>query len=251
MTSLSRPLFRYFGSKWQLSKHYPAPLYDVLRDHLCGSACYACRHPERQVILTDVDPDIVLLLKWLTEVDPTEILSLPVDLTPGMDIRELEISRGAQELIRRWQRVGRNDCWTVSKWNGLPGLWQESVKRELAKNVLRIRHWEVYQQSYTDSQDDERTHFVDAPYQHVKGYPFESIDFGHLGEWCRTRRGQVIVCEQAGADWLPFEPFRSIAGHTAASRKPGSKSHEVIWTNRPTTNQDRQLNIYSRITGTV
>jgi hypothetical protein len=49
-----------------------------------------------------------------------------------------------------------------------------------------------------------------------------------LGLWAQTRPGQVIVCEQTDATWLPFRPFRK-------ARTTASASHltavEAIWTN--------------------
>jgi hypothetical protein len=51
-------------------------------------------------------------------------------------------------------------------------------------------------------------------------------EFANLGTWCQTRRGQVMVCEVAGADWLPFETF--MAAKAAYSRVV---SHEVLWRN--------------------
>ena len=43
-----------------------------------------------------------------------------------------------------------------------------------------------------------------------------------------------MVCENAGSDWLPFRPFRTIKG--LEGKRGGKKSVEVIWTNgeRPT-----------------
>ncbi len=53
--------------------------------------------------------------------------------------------------------------------------------------------------------------------------------FATLAEWCRTRIGQVMVCENEGATWLPFEPFLAIKGNE--SRHGGKVSREAIWTN--------------------
>jgi hypothetical protein len=38
-----------------------------------------------------------------------------------------------------------------------------------------------------------------------------------------------MVCENAGAEWLPFVPFRIIKG--LEGRRGGKKSVEVVWTN--------------------
>ncbi len=54
----------------------------------------------------------------------------------------------------------------------------------------------------------------------------KDIDYSGLAEWCKTRKGQVIVCEQLGADWLPFRELTKIKGLK-------NKSTEVIWTNYP------------------
>ena len=38
----------------------------------------------------------------------------------------------------------------------------------------------------------------------------KNIDFEHLGNWCKERLGEVIVCESDNANWLPFETFSTI-----------------------------------------
>ena len=235
MTSLSRPLFKYFGSKFQIARYYPRPMYPRIDEHCAGSATYASRYPELEIVLHEIDPEIAGLWSWLIVADPDEIMSLPLEtLREGMDMRELGLRKEAAELLRRWQRVGRNDCWTVSKWGHLPGQWTRSTRKAIAKNVQRIRHWKILNASWDATPPVESTHFVDPPYQHVprSAYRFTKIDYPALAKFCQTAPGQVIVCEQQGADWLPFVPFLTIAARCAASRKPGAKSREVIWTNQ-------------------
>jgi hypothetical protein len=65
-----------------------------------------------------------------------------------------------------------------------------------------------------------------------RAYKYHDIDYPALGEWCRSRSGQVIVCENAGAEWLPFQPFRTIKG--LEGRRGGKKSVEVVWTGERT-----------------
>ena len=77
----------------------------------------------------------------------------------------------------------------------------------------------------------EATWFIDPPYRvagrHYRFGP-DDIDYVSLGEWCRERPGLVIVCENAGADWLPFRPL----DETKTTRK-GKPSVEVVgWTAR-------------------
>lgn len=121
---------------------------------------------------------------------------------------------------------------TVSKWNNAnSGFWSESTRASIARSVNQIRHWKVIQGDYSCIPNIKATYFVDPPYQHVKGYKFEKINYNHLGNWCRTRDGQVIVCEQARADWLPFRSFRDNTSGRTNKGGTRKKSTEVIWTN--------------------
>jgi hypothetical protein len=93
---------------------------------------------------------------------------------------------------------------------------------------------EIIEGDYTDAPDIKATWFVDPPY-HVNGRPqqrgmgyaegcnSDSLDYEALAKWCRRRRGQKIVCEQAGADWLPFEDLR------LARNSIGNSATEVVW----------------------
>jgi hypothetical protein len=79
--------------------------------------------------------------------------------------------------------------------------------------------------SYDIINNQEATWFIDAPYQALCYHKFHDINYVELAQWCRSRRGQVIVCEQDGANWLPFRTFRSV------KNRYHNYSHEVIWTN--------------------
>lgn len=59
----------------------------------------------------------------------------------------------------------------------------------------------------------DATWFIDPPYRGRPGshyrYGSKLIDYTNLAAWCQMLPGQVIVCEQHGADWLPFERLSS------------------------------------------
>jgi site-specific DNA-adenine methylase len=80
----------------------------------------------------------------------------------------------------------------------------------------------------------EATWFVDPPYNNKAGSHYKcgskDIDYNNLAEWCRSRRGQVMVCENAGATWLPFEDLYEHVGASRVGNKP-KRSVEAIWTN--------------------
>jgi hypothetical protein len=72
------------------------------------------------------------------------------------------------------------------------------------------------------------TWFVDPPYNNAagNGYKFGAklLDFARLAEWCRALPGQVMVCENAGATWLPFRPLLRQHGQIHSTV-------EAIWQN--------------------
>ena len=260
------PLFKYFGSKCRSSKHYPAPKYSAIYEPFCGHPSYSRRYGEgRQVFLFDLDAELIRLIQWLIVADPAEVLSLPHEtLVVGQDIRTLGLRPEAADLVRRWQRTGNCTSWTVSNFNhitsvdpetGKPhwlsgpvpngtvgkntGMWHPNTRTYLAHAVTEIRHWHAYCMSYRDIPVDVAppgTWFVDPPYQHVPGgykHGRDGIDYAHLAQWCRSLPGQVIVCEQAGADWLPFVPCCEVSGMRGKMRGvAGAKSQEVVWTNQ-------------------
>ena len=109
-------------------------------------------------------------------------------------------------------------------------FWGSRVRETVASQVDAIRHWQVYQCSYEDSPVyGEATWFIDPPYQkagaHYK-YGSDGLDYDALATWCRSRQGQVIVCENDGADWLPFQELAS-----TKTTRAGRRSMEVVWKN--------------------
>lgn len=104
--------------------------------------------------------------------------------------------------------------------------WSDAHKQSVARQVPLIKHWKIIYGDYSCVKG-EATWFVDPPYQVAgKYYKHKNIDYVKLGEWCRQLEGQAIVCENVGADWLPFKPFAIFQG---AFARPGSQ--EALWTN--------------------
>ena len=54
--------------------------------------------------------------------------------------------------------------------------------------------------------------------------PATDLDFQKLGEWCQSRNGHVIVCENTKANWLPFYAMRKMKGAYDTTT-------EAIWSN--------------------
>lgn len=215
-----RPFFSYFGGKWTLAPKYPAPEHQTIVEPFAGSAGYATRYPDREVILIERASEIAALWRWLIAVSVDEVLALPLDpsKTEGLPIE-------ARALIGFWCARGRtrparttNSAWLKSgKWPS--SFWGESARARIAAQVPLIRHWRIIEGEYTAAPDVTATWFIDPPYIGARHYLARVDDYEALGAWCGSRRGLAITCEAGGASWLPFAPFRqakSIARGTYA-----------------------------------
>jgi site-specific DNA-adenine methylase len=209
---IPRPLFSFYGAKWRASKYYPEPKYNTIVEPFAGSACYSLRYNDKKIILNDIDPTIYELWKWLINVSENIVLNLPIE---EEEIKKMHKSDPALSLIGFWHNKGQvkptlTRCnWMSTEW--ADQFWGEKVRARVSKNLQFIRDWSVSNKDYKDLDNIEATWFIDPPYSNKgKHYIFSKIDFEHLGEWCKTRKGQVIVCEQEGANWLEFKDFRKM-----------------------------------------
>jgi site-specific DNA-adenine methylase len=234
MTKL-KPFFSFYGGKYRATRHYPVPEHDVIVEPFAGSAGYSLNYSDRRVILRDLDPVIAGTWSYLISADPEEIYSLP-DLEAGQTSNDLDVPEAARWLIGWWLNHGtaapsKSPSSWMRRGEHDSSFWGEQIRERIASQVPFIRHWTVQTGPYFEADDVEATWFVDPPYQKAgKHYRHgsKSIDFSHLGEWCKTRQGQLIVCENEGADWLPFRPLASIKS-TVGRQKEGRYSAEVIY----------------------
>jgi hypothetical protein len=228
-----RPFWAYYGGKWRAAPHYPQPLHDTIVEPFAGAAGYALRHPHKKVILVEKNPKVAATWRYLLSVSPDEVRALPL-VTAGQSVDDLSICEEARYLIG-WSlnKGATTPCKTPSSWmrSGLnaSSFWGPEWRERVARQVEHIRHWRLIEGDYTGAPDIEATWFIDPPYIGAgKHYPTKVESFSMLADWCRTRNGQVMVCENEGATWLPFKPFRSIKGNE--SRNGGKVSREALWT---------------------
>ncbi len=232
-----KPFFYYFGAKHRAAPFYPAPTHDHIIEPFAGAAGYSLRHAgARQVTLIDKFPAIVETWRYLLRVSSKEILELP-DLRKGQTVDDLKVPPEAKMLIGWWLNHGcRMPYKSPSAWmrSGIRpnSFWGASVRQRLASQLDRIRHWKILEGDYTQAPDVEATWFIDPPYVGAgTNYKFGSqlLDFKALAAWCRSRRGQVMVCESDQATWLPFRFMRTTR---ANSNRWGARvMHEGLWTN--------------------
>ena len=223
--------FYYFGGKSAIAKHYPAPMFDTIVEPFAGAAGYSLHYavPEQPVIIIEKDEriaDLWVRLQHMTADDLWDIDCPPVGERTTEPLIVLAACCQTRRILFDQQVTTRQ----ALKW--------PPMRRKLLKALPLIKSWTVlHGDALAVAPDIEATWFVDPPYQvsgakgtNGDGYREGSsaIDYAKLGEWCRSRRGQMIVCEQLGATWLPFEYLTEINTTTPAL----SRRTEVMWTNR-------------------
>lgn len=264
MSAIGRAVLNYFGSKVSSAHLYPEPEHDTIIEPFAGGAGYSLLHWSHDVILCDISPPVVRAWQYVIRATPEEILALPL-IEPGQRVSELDCCEDARLLIGFCVQAAcaHAPCQTLtSGWQedhgkpqhfsaGWATIWGTTRRARVAWISARIKHWCATLGTYTDLENQRATWFVDPPYVDAgRNYPFGSdkIDYRHLSDWCRSRDGQVIVCENEGADWLPFAPvIRDKRGATFDAGKSRRRT-EVLWTNDFTDGswRGRQLEIAYR-----
>lgn len=236
-TPAMRPFWGYYGSKYRIAPRYPAPRFGHIVEPFAGSAGYALRYPDLDVTLVDAYPVVAGIWRYLIGVSSAEVLRIP--LVDSTDDLPAWVPQEARWLVGMTLNGGGADPKkTLSSGRRalrdagrLTQGWSEKQRADTAHQVGRIRHWKILEGGYEAAPDVIADWFVDPPYNNKAGsyYRRKVADYVLLGEWCRARRGQVMVCENVGADWLPFVPFMD------AKAGPGGSgvSREAIWLNEP------------------
>lgn len=230
---ITGPLFKWFGSKWTSSKHYPPPDYGLIVEPFAGGAGYSLRHHAKAVTLAESNRQVFVLWQWLIKhATEASIREIPLNIPEGTDIRSLGLSEGQALLLKHWQRTNNvGDCWTVSVWGNKPGQWTENTRSRVACEHQLVSHWRITEDAFSLMKEpDPRigcTWFVDPPYCYNYQYRTPPLDYEALGGIVTRLPGQTIVCEAAcqktGAlpSWLPFEDFR----RTVTSRRKVTNNH--------------------------
>lgn len=221
--------FAYYGAKHRLAPKYPAPVHDTIVEPFAGSAGYACHWGQgRQVILIEVNAYIVDLWRRLQRMTAAEVDDAVRFALAGERTMEplVAFAAGGSQVIALCNGKDRQIT---------PRMRQNTPKiaRRVKRHLSMIANWQIIHASYDDAPDIEATWFIDPPYQPLVSLAGSlyvndaaAIDYAVLGAWCQSRQGQVIVCEQEPAAWLPFVPFAKQTNAVLSAERT-----EVIWHN--------------------
>lgn len=226
-------MFSYYGSKGKIVGCYPYPKYDKIIEPFAGSARYSLKHFEKDILLVDKYEVIVRVWHYLQAASEQDILALP-KLKRGDSTRNYNLSDVEREFL------GFLVCNGVDspRYNvgSLDGINVARDLKRIASELYKIRHWKIVFDDYRNIKNVEATWFIDPPYEFGGEYyklGNKHIDYGELAGWCKTRNGQIIVCENSKASWLPFKQMAEMSGTKY-------KTTEVIWSNQPTVYDNEQ-----------
>ena len=217
-------MWSYYGSKSKVIRHYPSPKFGKVIEPFAGSARYALRFFDHDVLLVDKYKTVVDVWHYLQQASEKDILGLPT-LKEGERISEIKtLSQPEKDLLGflAAASVSPRDKVSVMAANA---KGRPRQLKYIAGHLYKIRHWKIVHGDYRDIENQEATWFIDPPYQ-VGGHAYveNKIDYVFLADWCKSRYGQSIVCENTQANWLPFYSMVDLAGAMG-------KSTEAIWSN--------------------
>lgn len=240
-----RPLFSRFGAKYRVARHLGPPRRDEVVEPFAGSACYSLFWEPKRVSLYDKDADVRRCWDWLLGCSVEDIMRLPAPIRSNEEW--LALPDGPRQVIY-WNvgfaqpRVGRHlPPWYLhyintgertgamlgnNKWRS----WDESNRALIARQRPKLDKWTFEQLDYRDIPLREAHWHVDPPYSGKPGraYRHNRIDYADLARWCRSLPGAADVCENRGADWLPFEPLTR-----ARTTRSGKEMDEMVWRSEP------------------
>lgn len=230
-------MFSYYGSKSKIVDYYPRPKHNKIIEPFAGSARYSLKYFDNDVLLVDKYSIIVKTWKWLQQCSENDIWKLPI-LKFGETLDDYSLSEEEKIFMGFIVQKG-----TTGLRKTVSSFAVNSIKTQLnnvATQLYKIKHWKILEADYRDLENEEATWFIDPPYKfggHEYKYGNKQIKFDDLANWCKSRKGQSIVCENTKADWLPFKPMTKMQGSMF-------KTTEAIWSNCRTEYDNEQTTLF-------
>jgi site-specific DNA-adenine methylase len=241
-----RSAFSFYGGKSKILDFYPAPKHDLIIEPFAGGGSYSLRHGEgRSVWLNDADPKVYGMWTFLRDDLPAWVERIPARV--GVGDRASELVPGAPEGLVSIMQAEANQGTqgargTHDQVTSMGAKCWPRIKDKLQWAHEKVQGWQITNLPYDQVIPNpgafdlpfevalSATWFIDPPYDNPAGrrYRQQVVDYGRLRDYCLSRKGQVIVCENQGATWLPFEPV--VARRGIRSRYQKSNANEAIYT---------------------
>lgn len=205
-------MISYYGSKSKIVNLYPKPTKDLIIEPFAGSARYSLKYWDRDVLLVDLHKPIIDMWHWLQQATKKDLDNLP-RLKQGENLENFNLSYGEFLFLSFIVNEGNTGLRKTATKRAAPKI---DYKIRTTKDILhKIKHWDIRLGDYKDIGNTDATWFIDPPY--FKGgehYPkgSKAIDYNSLSKWCLSRKGEIIVCENSNADWLPFSDLKDYWG---------------------------------------
>lgn len=229
-------MFSYYGSKSKIVDYYPAPKHRRIIEPFAGSARYSLKYWQNDILLVDKYPVIVEVWNYLKNASESDIKGLPKLIT-GQTIDNYNLSDIEKKFMGFMVQDGTTGMRKTASYFAVKRM--DAKFNFIIKNLYKIKHWEIKLASYDELENIEATWFIDPPYEfggHEYKCSNKNIDYLKLGNWCKERNGQSIVCENTKATWLPFKPMVEMQGAMF-------KTTEAIWSNHKTNYDFHQLKL--------
>lgn len=229
-------MFYYFGGKARIAAAYPPPTFETIIEPFAGGAAYAMSYVRlksiKRVVLVEKDERVAETWRRLLGMSIADLRAYPIPAVGERTEDFLVMTTATSNAIA--------GCSWMSVTERQPALLRKMLRRMEPLLEAAREKVEIVVGDYRQAPDIEATWFIDPPYMgggsraadgtnrpqgagYARGCDTASIDYEALGAWCRERRGQRIVCEYAGAAWLPFRHLRG--SFDGLSRG----SSEVFW----------------------
>jgi hypothetical protein len=187
----------------------------MIIEPFCGSAQYSLYGDNwrKDVILYDKYDVVISVWEYLIHIaTPEMILGLP-DIHNGVSIDSFNLREEEKYLIGFCINPGSSQ---PKKTPGKYNSWVRD-KQRIAADLHKIKHWRAILCPYDEIPNIDATWFIDPPYQYGGQWYHSSVsnkhlDYSQLRSFCLDRYGQVIVCENTKATWLPFVPLVNLRG---------------------------------------
>lgn len=239
-----RVAFSCYGGKGMVVNYYPKPIYKTIIEPLAGGASYSLKYCKHDIILCDVNRMLCEIWWFLQSKNAIDYIKhIPLNIDAGENIKNIKgydkFPTGLQQLLVSACNVGQYGCGVrklkqpstltrISRYH-----WERNTTRKILFWNNKIRHWKIFNVSYNKIRNQTATWFVDPPYNNIAGkkYYYNKINYDDLRKFCLSRKGQIIVCENEGSNWMDFELLNCKSNAAVGNKKTGKEVYYHIINN--------------------